>query len=149
MVCLSVPFPGNLYTSLRCGQWIKQHYPNVKVAMGGGFANTELRSLKDKRVFEFYDFITLDDGEAPIENLSGFIDGSKSIDELKRTFTLVNGEVTYLNNKATKDYKQGEVVFLDITENDDGEVKEGKTIITVSGIVKADGSAELKKSHII
>jgi hypothetical protein len=47
LVCLSVPFPGNLYTSLRCGQWIKKHYSSIKVAMGGGFANTELRSLKD------------------------------------------------------------------------------------------------------
>jgi hypothetical protein len=116
MVCLSVPFPGNLYTSLRCGQWIKQHYPTVKVAMGGGFANTELRSLKDKRVFEFYDFITLDDGEAPIENLFGFIDGNKTIDELKRTYMLVDGEVTYLNNKATKDYKQGEVGTPDYSD---------------------------------
>jgi len=29
LVCLSVPFPGNLYTSLRCGQWIKKHYPSA------------------------------------------------------------------------------------------------------------------------
>ncbi len=57
LVAISVPFPGNLYTCFRCGQWIKQHYPGVKVAMGGGFANTELRSLRDPRVFEFYDFI--------------------------------------------------------------------------------------------
>ena len=85
LVCISVPFPGNLYTSLRCGQWIKQHYPNVKVGMGGGFANTELRSLSDTRVFEFYDFITLDDGEAPVENLFHFIEGRKTIDDLKRT----------------------------------------------------------------
>ncbi|MBC7650869.1 MAG: radical SAM protein [Deinococcales bacterium] len=116
MVCLSVPFPGNLYTSLRCGQWLKQNYPAVKIAMGGGFANTELRSLKDKRVFEFYDFITLDDGEAPIENLIAFIDGSKTIDELKRTFTLINNEVTYINNKATIDYKQGEVGTPDYSD---------------------------------
>jgi len=116
MVCISVPFPGNLYTSLRCGQWIKQHYPTVKVAMGGGFANTELRSLKDKRVFEFYDFITLDDGEAPIENLIAFIEGNTTIDQLKRTFTLVDGEVTYVNNKATKDYKQGEVGTPDYSD---------------------------------
>ena len=67
LVCISVPFPGNLYTSLRCGQWIKKNRPHIKVAMGGGFANTELRSLSDVRVFEFYDFITLDDGEAPLE----------------------------------------------------------------------------------
>jgi hypothetical protein len=116
LVCLSVPFPGNLYTSLRCGQFIKQHYPTIKVAMGGGFANTELRSLKDKRVFEFYDFITLDDGEAPIENLIGYIAGNKIINELKRTFTLVNNEVTYINNKATKDYRQGEVGTPDYSD---------------------------------
>ncbi|RYD91833.1 MAG: radical SAM protein, partial [Sphingobacteriales bacterium] len=44
LLALSVPFPGNLYTSLRCAQWIRQHKPGITVAMGGGFANTELRS---------------------------------------------------------------------------------------------------------
>ena len=109
LVALSVPFPGNLYTSLRCGQWIKKYYPQTKVAMGGGFANTELRSLSDARVFEFYDFITLDDGEAPIENLVAFIEGKKNTDELKRTFLLQNNKVVYINNKACTDYKQGQV----------------------------------------
>ncbi|PYD07217.1 radical SAM protein, partial [Pseudomonas savastanoi pv. glycinea] len=97
LVCISVPFPGNLYTSLRSGQWIKQNFPGVKVAMGGGFANTELRSLSDLRVFEFYDFITLDDGEAPLEILIEHINGKKQQHELKRCFTLVNGEVKYIN----------------------------------------------------
>ena len=109
LVCLSVPFPGNLYTSLRCAQWIKQHYPGTKVAMGGGFANTELRSLSDVRVFEFYDFITLDDGEAPLEILIEHLDGKKQQHELKRCFTLVNGVVTYINNTNCSDYKQGQV----------------------------------------
>ena len=109
LVCLSVPFPGNLYTSLRCGQWIKKYYPSVKVAMGGGFANTELRSLSDARVFEFYDFITLDDGEAPLEILIEHLNGNKEQHELKRCFTLVNGVVTYINNTSCADYKQGQV----------------------------------------
>jgi hypothetical protein len=109
MVALSVPFPGNLYTSLRCSQWIKEQYPQVKVAMGGGFANTELRSLSDPRVFEFYDFVTLDDGEAPIENLVGLLNSTKTLKDLKRTFTLIDGEVVFFNNKDTKDYRQGEV----------------------------------------
>ncbi len=116
LVCISVPFPGNLYTSLRCGQWIKQHYPNVKVGMGGGFANTELRSLSDERVFEFYDFITLDDGEAPVENLFHFIEARKTIDELKRTFLLQDGKVTYINNAACTDYKQGQVGTPDYSD---------------------------------
>ena len=109
LVCISVPFPGNLYTSLRCGQWIKQNFPGVKVAMGGGFANTELRSLSDPRVFEFYDFITLDDGEAPLEILIEHLDGKKQQNELKRCFTLVNGEVKYINNTSCADYKQGQI----------------------------------------
>jgi radical SAM superfamily enzyme YgiQ (UPF0313 family) len=116
LVAISVPFPGNLYTSLRCGQWIKQHHPSVKVVMGGGFANTELRSLSDPRVFEFYDFITLDDGEAPLEILWQHINGKKTIDELKRTFTLVDGKVTYINNTACTDYKQGQVGTPDYSD---------------------------------
>jgi hypothetical protein len=116
MVALSVPFPGNLYSSLRCGQWIKKNYPEVKVLMGGGFANTELRSLSDVRVFEFYDFITLDDGEAPIENLIAYITKNKTVDELKRTFLLQDEKVVYINNTAVKDYKQGEVGTPDYSD---------------------------------
>jgi hypothetical protein len=116
LVALSVPFPGNLYTSLRCGQWIKKNHPTVKVAMGGGFANTELRSLTDKRVFEFYDFITLDDGEAPIENLVYFIEGNKSAAELKRTYLLEDDALLYKNNKACTDYKQGQVGTPDYSD---------------------------------
>ena len=80
LVAISVPFPGNLYASFRCGQWIKSNYPDTKVVMGGGFANTELRSLSDARVFEFFDFITLDDGEAPIETLIAHVEGTKTIE---------------------------------------------------------------------
>ncbi len=116
MVAISVPFPGNLYTSLRCGQWIKANYPGVKVAMGGGFANTELRSLSDPRVFEFYDFITLDDGEAPIENLFKYVNGTAGIENLKRTFLLEKGTVLYHNNKNVQDYRQGEVGTPDYSD---------------------------------
>ncbi len=116
LVALSVPFPGNLYTSLRCAQWIRKNYPGVKIVMGGGFANTELRSLSDVRVFEFYHFITLDDGEAPIEQLIRHLEGTISLQELKRTFTLVDGAVTYINNTACTDYKQGQVGTPDYSD---------------------------------
>jgi len=116
LVAISVPFPGNLYMSLRCGQWIKQHYPDVTVAMGGGFANTELRSLTDPRVFEFYDFITLDDGEAPLEQLVKFAEGHISAEELKRTFLLQDGAVQYVNNANCSDYKQAQVGTPDYSD---------------------------------
>jgi len=107
MVAISVPFPGNLYSAFRCAQWIKKHYPETKTVMGGGFANTELRSLSDVRVFEFFDFITLDDGEAPVENLLKYMEGTVDSTGLKRTYLLQHGAVTYINNPAIKDYLQG------------------------------------------
>jgi hypothetical protein len=116
MVCISAPFPGNVFAAFRCGQFIKEHFPNIKIAFGGGFANTELRDLKDNRVFEFIDFITLDDGEAPIEKLLEFIENKIEVDELKRTFLLQNNKVTYINNSSCKDYKQTEVGTPDYSD---------------------------------
>ena len=116
LVAISVPFPGNLYAAFRCGQYLKKNFPSVKVAMGGGFPNTELRSLKDTRVFHYFDFITLDDGEAPLENLISFIEGHKSKDELKRTFLLQENEVSYINSTSCKDYKQLEVGTPDYSD---------------------------------
>ncbi len=116
LVAVSVPFPGNLYSAFRCAQWIRKNHPGIKVAMGGGFANTELRSLSDTRVFEFFDFILLDDGEAPIENLLNHIRKKTGIEELKRTFVLADGIVTYINNPSCTDYKQGQVGTPDYSD---------------------------------
>ena len=100
---ISVPFPGNLYAAFRSAQFVKKHFPHIKVSMGGGFPNTELRSLSDKRVFEFFDFITLDDGEMPIENLIEHLEGKRDILDLKRTFTLIDNQVKYLNHSTSRD----------------------------------------------
>lgn len=116
MVAFSVPFPGNLYAAFRSAQYIKKHYPQIKTAMGGGFPNTELRSVSDIRVFEFFDFITLDDGEAPIEHLVEHISGKRALSDLKRTFALLNNEVVYINNSKSPDYKQKEVGTPDYSD---------------------------------
>ena len=116
MVCFSVPFPGNLYSAFRCAKFIKQNYPETRVAMGGGFPNTELRELKDPRVFEFFDYITLDDGELPIELLHQNLSNQAELRDYKRTFLLENGEVIYLNNSAKNDYKQAEVGTPDYSD---------------------------------
>jgi len=81
-------FPGNLFSALRCGQYIKEHFPHTRVALGGGFANTELRSITDPRVFEFLDFITLDDGELPVELLHQYTTTASTEPIFKRTFHL-------------------------------------------------------------
>jgi hypothetical protein len=118
LICFSVPFPGNLYSAFRCAQYIKENYPDIKTAMGGGFPNTELREIKDPRVFQFFDFITLDDGELPIELLHEHITSQRHPKEtfLKRTFLLENGEVTYNNFSLRKDYSQNEVGTPDYSD---------------------------------
>jgi hypothetical protein len=108
LVLISVPFPGNLYAAFRCAQYIRSNHPDKKVAMGGGFPNTELRSLSDARVFEFFDFITLDDGEAPVEQLAKYVSGEIGTEELKRTFLVENGVVKYINNILVRDYPQAQ-----------------------------------------
>ncbi len=109
LVAFSVPFPGNLYAALRCGQWLKAHYPHVKIAMGGGYPNTELRSLQDGRIFEAVDFICLDDGEAPMESLYTYISGNcADASLLKRTFLLEGGKVVFKDSATCRDYAQAE-----------------------------------------
>ncbi len=116
LVAISVPFPGNVYCALKCGQWIKKHFPELKIVMGGGFANTELRSLTDPRVFNYLDFTTLDDGEAPILNLTEFLDGKRAKADLKRTFTLEKAEVVYINGSTQKDFSQSETGTPDYSD---------------------------------
>jgi hypothetical protein len=117
LVCFSVPFPGNLYSAFRCARFIRQHYPHIKTAMGGGFPNTELRELKDKRVFEFFDFITLDDGELPLELVYQNVCQAEALEATyKRTFLIENEEVTYKNNSTKQDYKQAQVGTPDYSD---------------------------------
>ena len=118
LILISVPFPGNLYSAFRCAQFIKANYPTINVSMGGGFPNTELRELKDKRVFEFFDFITLDDGELPVELLHNAVcNPDLTVEsEFKRTLLLENDEVVYKNNTIRHDYKQSEVGTPDYSD---------------------------------
>lgn len=116
LVAFSVPFPGNLYSAFKCAQYIKNLHPELKIAMGGGFPNTELRSLSDPRVFEYFDFILLDDGEAPMLNLVEYLDRKREKAELKRTFALENGEVVYLNGSTQADFSQFEAGTPDYSD---------------------------------
>ncbi len=127
MFLISVPFPGNLYSAFRSAQWVRKNHPNIKISMGGGFPNTELRSLSDARVFEFFDYITLDDGELPVELLCNLVFNSPPLEgcpkdgvvfsgEFKRTFLLENGKVVYKNNSLKPDYKQSQVGTPDYSD---------------------------------
>lgn len=97
LVLLSVPFPGSVYAALRMGQAIKAADPGVKIALGGGYVNTELRELKEPRLFEFVDYVTLDAGERPVLSLIEHLRGERGPQRLQRSFVRENGAVKYVN----------------------------------------------------
>ena len=53
--------------------------------------NTELRSLREPRVFDYFDYVTLDDGERPLLNLLTRLRGGDA--PLVRTYVRKDGEV--------------------------------------------------------
>ena len=98
LVLLSVPFPGAMYAALRIAQVIKKSHPEIKIALGGGYVNTELRELSDARIFDYVDFITLDSGERPLLALLEHLGGKRSAERLVRTFIRNSkNQVQYLN----------------------------------------------------
>jgi radical SAM superfamily enzyme YgiQ (UPF0313 family) len=104
LVALTVPFPGNVYGAFRIARAVKRARPEAAVALGGGYVNTELRELADPRVFDDVDFITLDDGEAPLLALVDFLkSGRDPRAPLLRTMLREDGRVVVRSDPALHD----------------------------------------------
>jgi len=97
VVLLSVPFPGAVYAALRIAQTIKAAQPQVRIALGGGFVNTELRELNEPRVFDFVDAVTLDAGERPLLALLEHWGAKRGAGRLVRSFIREHGVVRYID----------------------------------------------------
>jgi hypothetical protein len=99
VVLLSVPFPGSVYAAFRIAQTIKAHHPQIVTVLGGGYVNTELRELSEPRVFDYFDYVSLDAGERPLSALLDHIQGKRSRQRLVRTFLrdADTGQVKYVN----------------------------------------------------
>ena len=97
LVLLSVPFPGSVYGALRIAQTLKQHHPNIRIGLGGGFVNTELRELAEPRLFDFVDYLTLDSGERPVLSLVEHLQGQRSRERLVRTFVREDALIRWIN----------------------------------------------------
>ncbi|MES2888387.1 MAG: B12-binding domain-containing radical SAM protein [Pseudomonadota bacterium] len=110
LVLLSVPFPGAVYAAFRMAQAIKAFDPTIKIGLGGGFVNTELRELTEPRVFDFVDHVTLDAGERPLLALLEHLQGQRSVQRLVRTFVrdATSGAVRYVN------WSEPDVAFADV-----------------------------------
>ena len=110
VVLVSVPFPGSVYAAFRIAQAIKTHDPTITTVLGGGFVNTELRSLCEPRVFDHFDFVTLDAGERPLLALLEHLQGKRSRQRLVRTFArdADTREVKYIN------WIEQDIAFADV-----------------------------------
>jgi radical SAM superfamily enzyme YgiQ (UPF0313 family) len=109
LVGVTVPFPGNLYGAIRVAQSIKAKRPDITIALGGGYANTELRRLSDPRVFDYVDYVTLDDGERPLLSLIEHLAGTRPRTTLSRTFYRDKDRVVFANDQSDREFSMGEV----------------------------------------
>ena len=109
VVLITIPFPGCVLGALRIAKTIKSARPAVKVGIGGGYVNTELREIKDARIFDFVDAITLDDGERPLECLLDHWAGNRGRDQLLRTFLRsekIPSAIEFCSNGGIHDHPQ-------------------------------------------
>jgi radical SAM superfamily enzyme YgiQ (UPF0313 family) len=104
VVAITAPFPGNVYGAFRMAHTIRAAAPNSTLILGGGWVNTELRSLRDPRVFDYFDYVTLDDGERPLLSLLTQLSGRPTA--LVRTYVRKDGEVVLENDVTQHDIPQ-------------------------------------------
>ncbi|HET9844950.1 MAG TPA: radical SAM protein [Nitrospira sp.] len=109
LVGLSVPFPGNLYGAFRIAQSLKQQRPDIVIALGGGYVNTELRRLSDVRVFDFIDYVTLDDGERPLLCLLEHVSGKRPVHALSRTYYRDDSRVIFADDVTLANISMNDV----------------------------------------
>ncbi len=101
VIGLTVPFPGNVYGAFRIARAVKRIAPSTRVILGGGYVNTELRELSEPRVFDYVDYVTLDDGEAPLLALLEHLRDPRR--PLFRTFVRADGAVTLVTDDSRHD----------------------------------------------
>lgn len=119
VIAFSIPFPGNLLMAIKSAKYIKENFSEIKIVIGGGYVNTELRNLNEVRLFDFVDYVCLDDGELPLLKLLMHI--LHQTPDLKRTFKKGGNEVIYVNNAIESDFNHNET---GIPDYDDLPLKE-------------------------
>jgi hypothetical protein len=104
VVGMSAPFPGNVYGAFAMAKTIRAAAPNATLVLGGGWVNTELRALREPRVFDYFDYVTLDDGERPLLNLLARLNGKRA--PLVRTYVRRDENVVLETDPTQPDFAQ-------------------------------------------
>lgn len=98
---LTIPFPGNVYGAFRLARRFKAIAPSLPVIMGGGYVTTELRDLSDPRIFDFADYVVLDEGELPLLRILDHIERKCPASSLLRTLRRQKNRVVFHAGRDT------------------------------------------------
>ncbi|MFZ4396097.1 MAG: B12-binding domain-containing radical SAM protein [Kiritimatiellia bacterium] len=121
LVGLTVPFPGTLYGALRIARRLRAMRPRPRIVLGGGYVNTELRTLSEPRIFNYVDAVILDDGEVPLLRYAEWCAGRGAEGDLSRIFRRRRGRVIYQSGPGDVEMPPvdaGTPAFEDLPLND-------------------------------
>lgn len=76
IIGVTCPFPGTLVGAFKIAKYVKKHNPKVKLVLGGGYVNTELREMTDQRPYKYFDEFQFDEG---YENMLQSLSAGKSV----------------------------------------------------------------------
>lgn len=125
LVLVSIPFPGTFESALYTAKYLRNTYGDkITVAMGGGYVNTELRTVSEKKLFKYCHFLSYDKGYGSYMNLfdqtikengsSKNIDFKKILDGrsfYKIKYLLGDNLVEPLENHKDYEKKEKEMIY--------------------------------------
>ncbi|MBN2436100.1 MAG: radical SAM protein [Spirochaetes bacterium] len=116
VIGFTIPFPGTLFSVLRCSQMIKNEFPDIIICAGGGFVNTELRNITSTDFFKYIDYLFFDDGEIPFEKLLEYRAGKIDKTEIHNCLSLQGNSIA--NSVFKKSTISKNIMFPDYTDTD-------------------------------
>ncbi|MCF0243106.1 MAG: radical SAM protein, partial [Treponema sp.] len=92
---ISVPFPGCFEAAVFTARELRNIFGNnAIISLGGGYVNTELRNIRETRIFDFFDLISYDMGYGSYLNLLNEIRDGKCVTNASVSYAL-DGKCIY------------------------------------------------------
>lgn len=103
ILACTIPFPGCLAGALAAARSAKARFGDrVRTIAGGGYVNTELRSIRSARFFDYFDYLSFDRGYGSLEAIleaEGAL-GADTVDRRDRTTGAALYKTIYLDRKT-------------------------------------------------
>lgn len=93
IVGFTIPFPGNLFSTLRLCKELKNNFPSLVTFAGGGFVNTELAEIKEDRFFRYIDYLLFNQGEFALTELMELLQKGKESRSYKNIYYISGNKI--------------------------------------------------------